>query len=125
MNNIEIIFYLKDCAEGTISTEVSMEDFCEKDEDGNFYYEVEGEKFQFKSADTLSKVLYEGIIDTLDKFHEAKLNGGIITNEKIETVFGFGDILVPIESVVGVKVITKHNEEFSKEDLVTVEMEDN
>lgn len=135
-NRIQIIFYLKHSTTESISAVVSIEDFCEKDEEGNYYYEMEGQKIQFKSAETLAKVLYEGMIDSLDKYYEAKLNGGHITNadgyydykKPVATTFGFGNIIVPIESVIAVKINiiedSDDEEEINEEDKVIVEMEE-
>jgi len=119
---IKITFYLK--GNDRISTTVDIESFCSKDENGRYLYTVEDQTYEFKTIDTLSKVIYEGIVASMDNYYEAKINGGTISNEHIETTFGFGDIIVPIEMITGVKVKTKIPEEYSNEDIVTVETDD-
>lgn len=128
---IKITFYLRGM--DRIKTKVDLEDFCSKDEQGNYVYNMADPTpedpnntttYVFKSVDSLIKVIYAGIIDSIDKYHEAKINGGTINNETVETSFAFGDIIVPIEYVTGVKLKLVKAATYSDEDIVTVEMED-
>lgn len=128
---VKITFYLRGM--DRIKTKVDLEDFCSKDENGNYVYAMADplpedpdnkSTYVFKSVDSLIKVIYAGIIDSIDKYHEAKINGGTISNESVETSFAFGDIIVPIEYVTGVKLKLVKDTTYSDEDIVTVEMED-
>ena len=128
---VKIIFYLRGM--DRIKTKVDLEDFCSKDEQGNYVYTMADPTpedpnntttYVFKSIDSLIKVIYAGIIDSIDKYHEAKLNNGDISDETVETSFAFGDIIVPIEYVTGVKVKLVKSTTYNDEDVVTVEMED-
>lgn len=119
MVKVKIKFYLRDM--DMVKTKIDILDFCSQDTEGNYIYpmEIDGEQKEakFKDPATFVEILYQGILATMDTYHTAKANG-----EKVQdAIFAFGDTIVPIEAVNAVKVKLVNEEDYSDEDIVTVE----
>lgn len=123
MGKIRFKFYLKNGR--TVKSVSDLSEFCDIDEDGNYSYKMvlndEEKDIKFTNVESFIEVLQVGIQDTLDRYYETKMNGGTITNEKIDTVFSFGDIIVPIESIDAIKLTPVEEFEISEENLIEVE----
>ena len=112
---IKITFYFDSGTKA--STIVQIGDLCTEDEDGNYVGNFEDQKVVFRSIEAFALVIRSGISSTINSYYDKDPD----TEDIVENILEFGEMIVPISKISGVKVQSIFEDEIPEENYVTVE----